>query len=168
VKDAEEITSKVVDFRKENRLDEAETILRDAIRSDDRAWQLWNQLGHVLVTTGDLSGAAAAFEAAIKLNPNGFWLWLSLGYTRKQLNQLDGAISATLKATELGSQPNEIGSALYNLGCYNCLAGKHDEVIEYIDRAINLDSNIREWAREDSDLTSLQDDERFAKLMMDK
>jgi tetratricopeptide (TPR) repeat protein len=86
----------------------------------------------------------------------------------KQLDQIDGAISASLKATELGSQPNEIGSALYNLGCNNCLAGKHDEAIEYIDRAINLDSSIREWAREDSDLSSLHDDERFAKLMMDE
>ncbi len=35
MKDAKEIASKVVDLRKENRLDEAETILRDAIRSDD-------------------------------------------------------------------------------------------------------------------------------------
>jgi Flp pilus assembly protein TadD len=74
VKDAEEIASKVVDLRKENRLDEAETILRDAIRSDDRAWQLWNQLGHVLVTTGDLSGAATVFNTATKLNRNGFRL----------------------------------------------------------------------------------------------
>lgn len=86
----------------------------------------------------------------------------------KQFDQIDETISATLKATELGSQPNEIGSALYNLGCNNCLAGKHDGAIEYIDRAINLDSSIREWAREDSDLSSLHDDERFAKLMMDE
>ncbi len=157
-----------VELRKENRLDEAEKILRDAISGDDRAWQIWNQLGHVLVATRDLSGAATAFETATKLNPNGFWLWLSLGYTRKELDQIDGAISATLKATELGSQPGEIGSALYNLGCYNCLAGKHDEAIEYLEKAINLDSSIREWASEDSDLLSLQGDERFAKLMLDE
>lgn len=166
--DAEEIVRMAVELRKENRLDEAEKILQDAIRGDDRAWQLWNQLGHVLVATSDLSGAATAFETATILNPNGFWLWLSLGYTRKELDQIDGAISATLKATELGSQPNEIGSALYNLGCYNCLAGKHEEAIEYLSKAFNLDSTVREWARDDSDLLSLQDDERFTKLMKDE
>ncbi len=167
MKDVEEIASMAVDLRKEKRLDEAEKILRDAIRDDDKAWQLWNQLGHVLVASGDFSDAANAFETATKLNPNGFWLWLSLGYTRKELNQIDGAISATLKATELGSRPNEVGPALYNLGCYNCLAGKYDDALEYLDKAFNLDSSIREWARKDSDLISLKSDERFTKLMTD-
>ncbi len=165
--DAEEIVSMAVELRKANRLDEAETILRDAICGDDRAWQLWNQLGHVLVATSDLTGAATAFETATRLNPDGFWLWLSLGYTRKELNQIDGAISATLKATELGSRPNEVGPALYNLECYNCLAGKYDDALEYLDKAFNLDSSIREWARKDSDLISLKSDERFTKLMTD-
>lgn len=168
MKDAEEIASKVVDLRKENRLDEAETILRDAIRSDDRAWQLWNQLGHVLVVSRDLSGAASAFETATKLNPNGFWLWLSLGYTHKQLNQIDEAISATLRATELGSQPNEIGSALYNLGCYTCIAGRHDDALDYLGKAFEKDGSMKDWAREDSDLESLRTDERFQKLLKSK
>ncbi|MHA1944029.1 MAG: TPR end-of-group domain-containing protein [Candidatus Thorarchaeota archaeon] len=168
MKDAEEIAGIAVSLRKEKRFDEAKKILRDAIRDDDKAWQLWTQLGHVLVGTGDYSDAATAFENATKLNPNGFWLWLSLGYTRKELNQIDGAISATLKATELGSQPSEVGSALYNLGCYTCLAGKHDEAIEYLDKAFKLDSSIRDWAREDSDLISLKSDERFTKLMTDE
>ncbi len=97
----EEITKRAVELRKEKRLDEAESVFRDALRHDDKAWQLWNQLGHVLVTNGDFSEAINAFETATTLNPNGFWLWLSLGYTRKEIEQLDGAINATLKATEL-------------------------------------------------------------------
>ncbi|MFW9794461.1 MAG: tetratricopeptide repeat protein, partial [Candidatus Thorarchaeota archaeon] len=154
--------------RKEKRLDEAEQILRKALDDNDGAWQLWNQLGHVLVANGEFRDAVAAFETATKLNPNGFWLWLSLGYTRKELDEIDGAISATLRATELGSKPNEIGSALYNLGCYNCLAGNHDEAIEYLNKAFKLDSRIRDWAREDDDLLSLHSHEKFSRLLEDK
>ena len=165
MKDVEEITNIAVGLRKEKRLGEAEKILRDAIHDDDTAWQLWNQLGHVLVANGDFADAATAFETATILNPNGFWLWLSLGYTRKELNQIDGAISATLKATKLGTKHNEIGMALYNLGCYSCLSGNTDEAIDYLDKACNLDSSIRNWAREDSDLASLHGDARFVKLL---
>lgn len=161
----EEITKRAVELRKEKRLDEAESVLRDALRHDDKAWQLWNQLGHVLVTNGDFSEAINAFETATTLNPNGFWLWLSLGYTRKEIEQLDGAINATLKATELGTKPNEIGAALYNLGCYNCLAGRTVDALDYLDKAFEKDGSMREWAKEDSDLESLRTDKRFQKMM---
>jgi tetratricopeptide (TPR) repeat protein len=99
------------------------------------------------------------------LNPNGFWLWLSLGYVRKEMSLLDGAIDATLRATELGTKPNEIGSALYNLACYNCLSGKQDVAIDYLDRAFKKDKSMKEWARDDSDFDSLKADERFLKLL---
>lgn len=161
----EDISKNAIDLRKEGRFEEAERILRDGINEDEGAWQLWNQLGHVLVATENYKQAASAFENATQLNPNGFWLWLSLGYARKELTHLDGAIEATLRATELGTKPNEIGSALYNLGCYNCMAGRHDEALDYLDKAFRKDDSIREWAREDTDLTSLRQDERFQRLL---
>lgn len=135
MKDIDRIVREVVKLRKENHLEEAETIVRAAIDEDTKAWQLWTQLGHVLVANENFNEAASAFETATQLNPNGFWLWLSLGYVRKEMSQIEGAIDATLKATELSTKPNELGSALYNLGCYNCIAGKHDEAIDYLDRA---------------------------------
>lgn len=165
MKDIDRIVEEVVKLRKENRLEEAETIVRTAIDEDTNTWQLWTQLGHVLVATENFTDAASAFETATQLNPNGFWLWLSLGYVRKEMSQIEGAIDATLKATELGTKPNELGSALYNLGCYNCIAGKHDEAIDYLDRAFQKDESIREWAREDSDLDSLKTDERFLNML---
>lgn len=163
--DVDEIVRTAVNLRKENRLEEAKTILIKAIEKDAKAWQLWTQLGHVLVGNENYTEAASAFETATKLNPNGFWLWLSLGYVRKEMSQIDGAIDATLKATELGTKPNEIGSALYNLGCYNCIAGKHDEAIDYLDRAFKKDESIKEWAHGDSDLESLKTDERFLRML---
>ena len=161
----EDIAREAVNLRKSERYEEAERMLRNAIKNDENAWQLWNQLGHVLVAVEKYGDAAGAFATATQLNPNGFWLWLSLGYARKENTQLDGAIEATLRATKLSTKPNEIGSALYNLGCYNCIAGRHDEAIEYLDRAFQKDESIREWARDDSDLESLKTNERFLKIV---
>ncbi len=163
--DVDELTKNVVNLRKENRLEEAEAILRTAIDEDSKVWQLWNQLGHVLVASENYIEAASAFETATQLNPNGFWLWLSLGYVRKEMSQIEWAIDATLKATKLGTKPNELGSALYNLGCYNCIAGKHDVAIEYLDGAFQEDESIREWAHDDTDLESLKTDERFLRML---
>ncbi|MFX1605505.1 MAG: tetratricopeptide repeat protein [Promethearchaeota archaeon] len=165
MKSVEEITENVVHLRKEKHFQEAEDILRAAIAHDSNAWQLWNQLGHVLVAKEKYAEAASAFEAATELNPNGFWLWISLGYARKENTQLDGAIEATLRATKLTTEPNEIGSALYNLGCYTCIAGKHDEALGYLEVAFQNDESIREWARDDLDLESLKTDKRFLKLL---
>jgi tetratricopeptide (TPR) repeat protein len=163
--DVDEIAKNVIDLRKENCFDEAEAILRTAIEENTKAWKLWNQLGHVLVAIENYDEAASAFETATQLNPNGFWLWLSLGYARKEMSQIDEAIDATLKATRLGKKPNEQGSALYNLGCYNCIAGRHEEALEYLDQAFKKDDSIKEWAREDADLESLQTDERFQRML---
>jgi tetratricopeptide (TPR) repeat protein len=162
---AEKVASKAIELRKEKRFDAAESILREAIEDDDTAWQLWNQLGHVLIATGNYMEAADAFETATKLNPNGFWSWLSLGYTRRELDQIDGAISATLRATEIGTEPNELGSGLYNLGCYTCMAGRTDEALMYLGKAFEMDESIREWAKDDSDLESLRTDKRFKELL---
>lgn len=165
MKDADKIAEYAVNLRKENRFEEAEILLRTAINKDAKAWQLWTQLGHVLAAIENYPEAATAFETATQLNPNGFWLWLSLGYVRKEMRQIDGAIDATLKATKLGNKPNEIGSALYNLGCYNCIVGKHDTAIDYLDKAFQKDESIREWARDDSDLESLKTNKRFLSLL---
>lgn len=161
----ETITERIVELRKEKRFDEAERVARLAISDDENAWELWDQLGHVLVANQNFGEAASAFETATKLNPNGFWLWLSLGYVKKELNQLDDAIEVTVKATKLTTRPNEMGSALYNLGCYNCVAGRREDALEYLDRAFQEDESIKEWARDDSDLDSLRNNKLFLSLL---
>ena len=165
VNDVQDIKEKAVNLRKEGRYEDAEQMLRKAINENENKWELWNQLGHVLVATQNYAQAATAFETATQLNPNGFWLWLSLGYARKENTQIEGAIEATLKATKLSTKPNEIGSALYNLGCFNCIVGRHDKAIEYLDKAFQNDESIKEWARDDSDLKTLRTNERFLRML---
>lgn len=51
---------------------------------------------------------------------------------------------------------------LYNLACYEALAGRADDAIEHITRALELNPRFREFAQSDSDLDPIRDDARFS------
>jgi mannose-6-phosphate isomerase-like protein (cupin superfamily) len=50
----------------------------------------------------------------------------------------------------------ENGSLLYNLACFEALAGHGDEAIEHLTRAAELEPKASAWADGDSDLDSLR------------
>jgi tetratricopeptide (TPR) repeat protein len=45
---------------------------------------------------------------------------------------------------------------IYNLACYEALAGRADEAIEHLVTAIQLDPRCAEWARDDSDFDPIR------------
>jgi len=53
---------------------------------------------------------------------------------------------------------------LYNLACFECLSGLSTESISHLKQAIELDSSIRELAKNDSDFESIHDMPEFADL----
>lgn len=53
----------------------------------------------------------------------------------------------------------------YNLACLEALSGRRDEAIASLERAIQQRPEARDWARKDSDLESVRDDERFRALI---
>ena len=56
----------------------------------------------------------------------------------------------------LAEQP-ENASLLYNLACFESLAGRRDEAIEHLTRAAELDPKAAAWADGDTDLDSLRE-----------
>jgi tetratricopeptide (TPR) repeat protein len=52
-------------------------------------------------------------------------------------------------------------NVLYNLACCEALAGRHDDALEHLARAAELDPRVVGWAREDSDLSAVRGDDRF-------
>jgi tetratricopeptide (TPR) repeat protein len=52
-------------------------------------------------------------------------------------------------------------SVLYNLACFEALAGRVDEALGHLGEAVEADPRTREWARSDSDFDSIRDDPRF-------
>ena len=53
----------------------------------------------------------------------------------------------------------------YNLACAESLAGRTDDAIGHLRRALEADDSLRELARTDSDLDPVRDDPRFAELV---
>jgi tetratricopeptide (TPR) repeat protein len=59
--------------------------------------------------------------------------------------------------------PNHAG-LLYNVACYESLAGQREGALEHLKRSIDADPQFRERARSDADFAPLRDDSRFAAL----
>jgi tetratricopeptide (TPR) repeat protein len=63
----------------------------------------------------------------------------------------------------LGKRPGD-AVAHFNAGCFAALAGRADEAIEHLQRAVELNERVKELMATDADLASIRDDRRFAGL----
>jgi tetratricopeptide (TPR) repeat protein len=68
--------------------------------------------------------------------------------------------AVALMLADADAYPDHAGF-LYNLACYEALAGRTDDAIEHLTRALELNPRFRDFAETDSDLDSLRDDPRF-------
>ena len=55
--------------------------------------------------------------------------------------------------------------AHFNAACFTARAGRADEAIEHLRRAVEINERIKELLRTDEDLDSIRDDPRFAELV---
>jgi tetratricopeptide (TPR) repeat protein len=53
----------------------------------------------------------------------------------------------------------------FNAGCFAARAGRADEAIEHLRRALEINPRVKELMATDEDLDSVRDDQRFAELM---
>jgi tetratricopeptide (TPR) repeat protein len=53
------------------------------------------------------------------------------------------------------------GSLLYNVACFEALAGRKDDAVAHLRRAFELEPKARQWAESDSDLDAIRDDAAF-------
>jgi tetratricopeptide (TPR) repeat protein len=52
-------------------------------------------------------------------------------------------------------------NVLYNLACFEALAGRPDDALTHLRQATEADPRTREWAQADEDFDSIRDDPRF-------
>ena len=77
----------------------------------------------------------------------------------------DGDFERALEVMHEGLELHPNGATLlYNLACYETLAGHQDEAVGDLAAAIDLDPAIAEWAVKDADLDALRRREDFPKL----
>jgi tetratricopeptide (TPR) repeat protein len=63
----------------------------------------------------------------------------------------------------LDKRPND-PVAHFNAGCFAARAGRADEAVEHLRRAVEINERIKELVATDEDLDSIREDQRFAEL----
>ncbi|HEX6702522.1 MAG TPA: hypothetical protein VF101_17475 [Gaiellaceae bacterium] len=74
----------------------------------------------------------------------------------------EGAVRVMEHALE--ERPEHAGN-LYNLACFESLAGRRDDALDHLGRSIELDASFRGYARDDDDFAPLRDDAEFQALV---
>jgi uncharacterized Ntn-hydrolase superfamily protein len=86
------------------------------------------------------------------------------GYRLCDEGRLNDAISVGLEA--VGLSPED-GEPHYHLGCYYSRAGRYEEALAEIEKALELEPSLKPWAREDPDLTPLRERTEFRAITSD-
>jgi tetratricopeptide (TPR) repeat protein len=69
--------------------------------------------------------------------------------------------AAEMTAAGLEQYPDN-PSILYNLACYEAQAGRREDALEHLRRAVEIDpEKMREWAKDDADFDPIRDDPAF-------
>lgn len=105
--------------------------------------------------------AIAPLEQAADLQPSNLRIWLALGWCQKRVGRLDLAIEALERAEEVAPEEAVVP---YNLACYCSLAGKKQQALGYLSRAIAMDPEYRERIHEESDFDPIRSDPEFRAL----
>lgn len=114
--------------------------------------------GEALRAMGSWQEAIEPLSRAAEIDPKRLEVWLGLGWCYKRLGRIEDAIQA-LKSG-LASSPDQ-AILLYNLACYHSLAGDVATAIDYLTRAISIDSRFRDLTGAERDFDPIRSDPRF-------
>jgi hypothetical protein len=91
------------------------------------------------------------------------WEW---SFRAAPLARSDPQRARAILEDGLHSHPDS-ASIQYGLACVDALSGRRDDALSWLTNAFSSRPQLREWAREDSDLESLHDDPGFRALVDD-
>ena len=86
------------------------------------------------------------------------WEWYFAAERHRESRDYDAALALLYEALE--RFPDHVGT-LYSLACWEAMAGKRDEALAHLRRAVELQPDVREYAAKDADLDAIRDDPRF-------
>lgn len=109
--------------------------------------------GTTLLAVGAQAGAA--------YRPWGLELWAPL----QPLFQRGEYAAVIDRAAEVLANDPPYGSLYYNFACAASLAGRRDDALSHLRRALELDESLCDLAKDDSDLDALRSDSRFQLLV---
>jgi Tetratricopeptide repeat len=90
------------------------------------------------------------------------WETSRFALERSEAGDHEGAVR--LLEELLAERPDEPG-VLYDLACFESLAGRTDDALAHLARAVELDATFRAHAGDDEDFEPIRDDPRFGALL---
>jgi tetratricopeptide (TPR) repeat protein len=112
-----------------------ETLWRDTLRKNPRAWLAHNNLGNVLADRGDLAGAVEAFSRAVEVKPDYAMAYFNRGTAQSGLGRVDDALADLDRALEIDPQ---LAEALVNRALIREGRGETQGALEDYRRALEI------------------------------
>jgi adenylate cyclase len=153
----------------EGKSEEAISHYRNAWRVRPEDYQAIYLSAEVLVKLGRRDEALEASRQGVKLadahlelNPDDARAWYLSSAALMRLDQPDQALERARRASMIDPEDPAV---LYNVGCTYALAGKAEEAIDHLDRAVQNGFGQREWVENDSDWDSIRDEPGFQAIL---
>lgn len=121
-----------------NQLDDALTLINQAIKLQPEESLFYTTKGRILTTQGNPKAAREAFTQSIRKNPDYFMAQLGLGITETELGNWDAARQGLKQSTQL--LPTNI--AIYYLGEVELASGNRQLAIGYFQQVAAAGGNI--------------------------
>ncbi|MGO9246740.1 MAG: tetratricopeptide repeat protein [Verrucomicrobiia bacterium] len=112
-----------------------ETLWRDTLKKNPRAWMAHNNLGNVLLREGKTSDAIGHYEQTLRLNPDFAEAHYNLGIALAQTGKIEEAIAHYEQALRI--KP-DYAAAHINLGVILRNQGKVPEAIAHYEQALRI------------------------------
>jgi tetratricopeptide (TPR) repeat protein len=164
--------------------------VNDAPPSQPRRWTAKDNLAHLsawrltaaaeleAVQTGSPAPASVSedidennanvYEQVIPGNTY-FHIAEHMSYWHDERGEAEQSEAAALWAHDLANKDSpddrQRGAADYNLGCFYAVRGRAAKAIPYLRSGIELNPNLREWARTDTDLDSIRSMPELVRLL---
>jgi hypothetical protein len=85
--------------------------------------------------------------------------WVQQAGVGADASRIAAYLDETQRIVEGGGLPErDAAAAAYNVACFQALAGRLDEARALLRRAFQLNPELADWAKEDTDLTALRDE----------
>ena len=120
------------------------------------------QQASISVREGNPEFAITGYRSLIAADHGDAEAWLNLGRTLHGMKRYVEAIAANQEAAKA---PSQRGIAHFNLACEYALTGEKDKAIDAAAKAIEAGYRAKWRYQKDSDLASIQQDERFKVLL---
>jgi tetratricopeptide (TPR) repeat protein len=143
-------------------------MMEHALRTLQRRGALVHGNGRACYILGEALRELARYEEALMplersadLVPDDIHVLMALGWCYKRTGQLGKAITALERAVEVDASEAVLH---YNLACYWSLARNRTLALKYLSQALEIDTNFRDLAPDETDFSFLRDDPEFQLL----